>query len=896
MTDRRVRADISLVADSEVTTPVTLTVDGTVVDETSVRLGPLDGVVETSLTWDVPTKASGSATLDVTVDGDVASEAVALTDGPFFDIVSVSTPQGVDPGVDVDVGITVENIGTASDSDTVSVDIDGGGSDQTSVALDPDETTVETLTAAAPDAEAVTTLTAATSDETVTRDLSIGAGREPRAGSDGWFVELDLPSGNTLRPDVVADANVEPGINDMPRVEIPVRQRERWFDMDLDIPMRVWLDGQRLPIDELVDVERDAASGRDRLVGLGSKPLRRYRESIDVPDGEVSDAVRSLLAETPLQADVDDPDVETREDVLLRETASVDDWDQHLDEQPTDTSLWGRSGNGGIQPRQTTNVHIFTQSDINFLESVVSGIGYHNSEAYSIRSSGIGRLSSAEGSVSLDHRIPEKTEDGKVAAGVAIRLDVNSDGHPAFRILVNNSIVERVREDAIRGDINWYNSTAGGPLPAGDIEVGVDTDPAPDGNHLVVDAIAVYDRRVDDVIDDDGVFDGIIQGVDLYPEPDDDVYAETRAETSVEAIQEATVTQSIDTAASGREVGVTVTDGAEWSDATGDSVTLDADSKQEVRSRHLLVGVVEGGDADTPAGRASPMTVESVTLEADVAPTPLVLDKQERGSLRDILNDLADQADALWEVQWDAAEQRQRVGWTYPGQRKATRLDAVVDISARKTTQDAAQRVVAFGVAEERQETFEGPAAGESARLDDGYLVPGSEVVRDPESGQRLRRGIDYDADYLRERARITRPKTKSRLAENQTYEISYRAKIRAEHIAADYRGEPVDELRTREIDDLAVTSQEAAGQVALAAAEELAEPQVEADVVVSEFDPTQSLLGQLGAAELPIEPQDMVGLDVQPGRVEFALANRESVGDVVSGLRRSVRRAREQL
>jgi len=89
----------------------------------------------------------------------------------------------------------------------------------------------------------------------------------------GWTVAITHPdTGRVKTPDVLdlADApTFIPGPNAQPELRLPVRKDTTWLTdaYDDDAEMRVWKDGQRLPIDVLRDVEQ--REGATILIGIG---------------------------------------------------------------------------------------------------------------------------------------------------------------------------------------------------------------------------------------------------------------------------------------------------------------------------------------------------------------------------------------------------------------------------------------------------------------------------------------------------------------------------------------------------------------------------------------------------------------------------------------------------
>ncbi|MFP4628386.1 MAG: S8 family serine peptidase [Halobacteriales archaeon] len=65
---------------------------------------------------------------------------------PFFEVTDLDVPSEVDQGSTLEVNATIENTGNENDTQTVEMSFDGDAVDDTSVQLDPNESTTETFT------------------------------------------------------------------------------------------------------------------------------------------------------------------------------------------------------------------------------------------------------------------------------------------------------------------------------------------------------------------------------------------------------------------------------------------------------------------------------------------------------------------------------------------------------------------------------------------------------------------------------------------------------------------------------------------------------------------------------------------------------------------------------
>uniref|UniRef100_UPI0010932B94 fibronectin type III domain-containing protein n=1 Tax=Halorussus marinus TaxID=2505976 RepID=UPI0010932B94 len=174
-----------------------------------------------------------------------------------------------------------------------------------------------------------------------------------RTTASGWTVEVDHPSGRTLRPRLLDDPEANPRVNDLPRIRVPVPKDETWAcEAFEEADMRVWEDGHKQPIGTLVDVEQQP--DRTILVGEGGRELKQPVEAeYDIED--IHTAVESLIeSETSYQADVDPPAQTVRQDVLQKSIDTETDWLNDLNTAIASDEPWQVTSDGRLQRKQTS--------------------------------------------------------------------------------------------------------------------------------------------------------------------------------------------------------------------------------------------------------------------------------------------------------------------------------------------------------------------------------------------------------------------------------------------------------------------------------------------------------------------------------------------------------------
>jgi hypothetical protein len=151
----------------------------------------------------------------------------------------------------------------------------------------------------------------------------------------GWHVELDLPSGETAQTEVAGTPSRNPAVNDYPRLDIPVRKREMWQNLDLKnntVPVRVWYNARRQPIDELEDIE-ETEGATQVLKGRGGTELdQRVETQVDLQEAHL--LAKDLIENnTTYTANVDTPQTTTETDVPVQAPDTLEEWRTALERE-----------------------------------------------------------------------------------------------------------------------------------------------------------------------------------------------------------------------------------------------------------------------------------------------------------------------------------------------------------------------------------------------------------------------------------------------------------------------------------------------------------------------------------------------------------------------------------
>jgi len=156
--------------------------------------------------------------------------------------------------------------------------------------------------------------------------------------------------------------------------------------------------------------------------------------------------------------------------------------------------------------------------------------------------------------------------------------------------------------------------------------------------------------------------------------------------------------------------------------------------------------------------------------------------------------------------------------------------------------------------------------------LDQSGLVSGTDIVRDPDTGERFKLGTDYELD--RSGGRIKTLSSGS-MTDGSVYETDYEHKPQASYTAADAGENPKTVVRTRP----ELASDRACEQAALYLIQRVQEPQWSAEVTIPQADGNLSLVDDIAWANLPTngERMEVRDLEQSPEQTILHLGNWES-------------------
>lgn len=712
-----------------------------------------------------------------------------------------------------------------------------------------------------------------------------------QAPAQGWHAEVDLASGETLTPSIIADdADWMPQLKDQPRVRLPVPRADVWERDDVtEQPLRVWKDGRRLPIEEVRTVEREPS--RDVIVGVGGTKLEDDVEGVEYPEEDAHIAAEDVI-ENKLGwlANVDDPVTDTREDVLLLSAgSSTQSLLDAIDRQITATD-----------PFEVFNNEAYTLQTATFQEAEdASGTGNVGIAGFlGVSGDNEGKWSDEEAvimesgdsrtfTIETEYTIPE----GDLVSDFIISTP--SDPTPAVDITFETdsgtTLVARSYSEGsllVRDDpYDMYstgpslNQSEIGDLPPGTHEVTIEV---VSGGTLYLDFAHFRDTRYSYNTSDTNATNAVVTGWEQYPKSFEIPLV---TQTSIEQITAAEITVEMDNTEGQQALGLRNDSADPYNEASNTlSHTVDfSDATQRLESR-IIFGRHDLGTTSGAFG-ADGQTLNQIFLTADLVNTPVLIDFVHSGTYKELLNRIADAGDSIWELRRNA-DGNTVIEWTQPGQRAAAEPSGIVEFNGRRTVDGSYQRVIAEGKSKrvEGQVFTTNSSFGNLEGLGNSPIVPGTETVYDVGNrDSQYERLVDYELDHERGAVRILQGGS---METSTDYEIDYEYRFQGSYTDAD----ATNPRTTREQFPSASSDRECE-QLALATVREIAAPLEEIQVTIKSIDPTRPLVESIVPDQLPFEgPLRNNKVDNEPGQVVISGGSRREVGEVVQDLNDRIR------
>lgn len=720
------------------------------------------------------------------------------------------------------------------------------------------------------------TSAASNTDEATTDDDGVRTDRVP---AQGWHVVLERDDGTVIEPTIVGEPTMDRKLNDLPTCEIPVAQHERWRSDDWGgADMRVYHDGTRQPIEELRR-PRDGP-GQTTLIGRGGVELEE-RVTVDVIEREAHLVAEDVLQDaTDYARHVDDPAGDTSADVLQEETDTESEWLESVGsaaDQP-----WTVRSDGHLEALQTAGFAEAETADSD-LDSGTLGASdestYSGGEALRFE---IADLDGDPAGFAVDFETEHDIPLSEI--GVAARVHYTGDGnHHAFAASVDGHDLGIVGEplNITNDGPEWdttTNSGLSGTLDAGQHTLEVrgeesasDSVDDPGSNW---DCVAWVDTRYDPGLTET-VENDVITGPDEFPE----VPVETGDITTVRQIVggRLDITSGMDAA----EFALSIDNGTTWPVSATDATTVEgsfSEGSDTLRARLTLSGF----DADpttSPAGRTAPQSVDSYSLFADLDDTPLLVNRSFSGPAIEIVQNVADYANAISEVTWDESAGSIAVEWTMPGQRTASVDPDLVDYSAETDYGSIHRKAVIKGTTVPASTDSVAAQHDTWVSLDHEWLAEVGETVTSSDGATTYDRGVDYE---LRPNAGELQALSTGSISDGETLSVEYDRHIVGTYESPEYDGTyPVLEETLP-----AVTTQRNAEQAALTAVRVASEPITTASVTVSGLSSDVDLVDALSVDALPVsEALEQWDVSNSPRETTVQLGSRDPVEETLSRL-----------
>ncbi|MFC6765442.1 fibronectin type III domain-containing protein [Natrinema soli] len=710
-------------------------------------------------------------------------------------------------------------------------------------------------------------------------------------GSSGWHIEIDHPSGQTITPQVLDDARLEPRVNDLPRARIPVPRNEAYtLEAYEGADMRVWKDGDRQPIGELEDVVLDP--GQTELVGIGGTQLQR-RVDRDVVQEEAHVLAEDLITtETDYMAVVDEPVVEEVTDALLQAATAGEEFVEYFD----------TGGPDPIEPRtdaleRTQTAYLFDAGEGGF--PMINNVGQAGNDEFS-GGDGLG-LSSAGDWIETDNFTIEHTI-AENEVGTAIRAMDNGQNEAQLEI----QIYDAGTDDLVGSVAVTASYATSGPLwhggatnRGGDVETWTSGDLVPgnyylrvectqSGDEVEVDVVSLHDMRY---YTSDNFSSNVHEANGYLDEPHD---YETAAVESIDAqtvysVRTGYLDMVWNDTTGNQAIAVSNDSGRTWIEAVNtSSVSADFEgSGANLRTRLTAGGYSpNGARAQSPRYGYEPQRIESYELRMDGDDTPLVINDARDANIRDILTNWADRSDSLWEVRQDGDQTV--IHWAQAGQRSSDRDLSLSSYSVTKRG-DRTLRCTVKGGARTARETVDA-VLDDPIALENQYVVSGSEAVRDADTGERY----EYLRDYIIQKPTGTlEVLSNGSIADGQTLEVEYDYKVSDSYEADEYDGEA---RYDREETINAITTERGCELAAKLIVDTTSTPRWEADVEIPAGDRVGGLLEALDVDGIAGEVMSVYSLDVTPERLSLRLGSRSRVEETVQQIQSTVDAASDRV
>lgn len=719
-----------------------------------------------------------------------------------------------------------------------------------------------------------------------------------RAGSSGWHAEVDHPTGGTQKLDIVGTPRILPRLDGLPRVEIPVeRNDQKWQSSNYEgAAMRLWFDGRRQVCEEIINVKTVEDRGRSVTVlegRDGSELLESATEAFT--DTEVHSAAQTVLNNTSYAQSVDAPASTVTTGNDMQNPTTTAEFNALLPAAtPAASDPWEVASDTVQFKGQTCWTSDAEDND-------GGNMGVSNEFSNPAYSGGIALDYDANG-LTATYQFTPQHDIPAADFEVFWREDDTGTGVPDMRITLNGS--DRSEETLLTfnralGSIRWVTGSIepSWSAPGSDLSAGVtytlkmeSTSSATDS--YFVDVIAPADTggsrfTANYTLDNNnGGSSGSLDGPELYPEQ---VVVTFDLAEAVLSVSGGTVSVTMNDTSGSQKLELSNDRGVTWPGSASNSATLDHDFSSLGSSIRFRVTLSRyGSQSTTPKTGINGQNLQDYDLDADLDSTPVLGDQDYEDNIVDILNDLAEYGNFVWEVTRDSSGVT--VHWTTPLQRTSDLDDPVRGFKAGKLLEDQYFKATIKGASQlQSGETFTSDH-GNAVDLAQDDIVVGSEAVYD-NSGNVYERGIDYTVTWQAGQITVL---ANGDMADSTSFNIDYRHRPVATYTSDNAPANPTELVR----DAPAATTDRECGQIAanLVAAVEV--PLYEVKVRLSRLDPGVTLVDAVALDEVPMGGDRAVVNDLEhtPEDVVLNLGTRQTVDELLRRYQRSLRRTAKKV
>jgi len=720
--------------------------------------------------------------------------------------------------------------------------------------------------------------------------------------ASGWHVEITRPDADGVaEPTILDGVELNPQLNDKPEVVVPIPYDEQWLDERWERqPVRAWRDGERLPVERVIDTElaRGGGSNQVQLYLRGGHDLdARYQD--EVRDRSAHNVMRDVLEASGYAYTVDPAPAAEGESFGTLNTTQ--DFVELVEGDPFDGPV---EFDFGVEPRRTA---IMTPLD----EITAAGIDIVSDTTLNWTASNAAEIPFGEGRDStwtfeLDYPIPADH------LGVWFRMGHSYDGFLIVYLDGQKIASEARQADGESGEAEWEDMLQLGStrtvddiddLGAGEHTMTIETTSTDAGTNLggtgsaYIDMPVVFDTRE---WDPDNFATTLTDGDDRLDGPPG-VYSTQDVDFRIRPLQRATgatLDATVSDTSNDQAIGVgPIVDDVELA-PNATSIDRDfASSTQDIIAR-LRLGGADGGSGDSPNPgveqyytnyRTRPQRVEDLTVQYDALGSPSITESIDN-PIQEVLTSKADRANCIWELQWDADAGEPKIVVTQVGQRTS---DADPTLAQYSVTKDLSREISGATVYGRTQsvegEQFEAQSTGVDLINDniqgsservydaDGTVYQSAEDAGEETSG-------DYEMEYQDGRISVLQEGEMS-LVESYYIDYDWHPVGSVERTGIDFENHRSDDFS-------GIRSDVAAQQAASFLVDELGAPQWEAEVTIPRREAGFALVDAIAPSQLPTpadERFEIKSIEESAGEVSLTLGARRSASDVLDQIERSL-------